>query len=317
MGILPKYFVSVDWGTTNFRLRVVETATLVVLKEIQSNDGVKTMYSNFKDQKELSQEEFFMAYLEQKINHLPSQYRQGQIIVSGMASSSIGMSELEYAELPFGTDGQDLIWKRLLASSGVDIILVSGVRSQSDIMRGEEVQAIGIETYITQHAECVIVLPGTHSKHILFGNGKFKSFNSFMTGELFELLSKQSILSSSIEKSTWNDENKKSFLKGVRMGVEKRMTASLFSVRAMAVTKQMNPNEGFYFLSGLLIGDELSYLKNTSQMICLVASDSIFNLYKEALLAFIDEYRLILLNGELLEQALLIGQIKILTLINK
>ncbi len=37
-------FISVDWGTTNFRLRLVEIPTLNILEERTSPHGVKHLY---------------------------------------------------------------------------------------------------------------------------------------------------------------------------------------------------------------------------------------------------------------------------------
>jgi 2-dehydro-3-deoxygalactonokinase len=41
------HFISCDWGTTNFRLRVVETNNLAVLAEYASDLGVKALNDRF------------------------------------------------------------------------------------------------------------------------------------------------------------------------------------------------------------------------------------------------------------------------------
>ena len=44
---IPDCFISCDWGTSNFRLRLVETKTLNVLVEHKTDQGVKNVYQKF------------------------------------------------------------------------------------------------------------------------------------------------------------------------------------------------------------------------------------------------------------------------------
>ena len=89
------------------------------------------------------------------------------IVVSGMASSSLGMVTLPYKRIPFKTDGSDLelLWVKSSPEFSHDIIILSGVCSETDVMRGEETQLVGSVDQRYQR-EQVYVFPGTHSKHI-------------------------------------------------------------------------------------------------------------------------------------------------------
>jgi hypothetical protein len=64
---------------------------------------------------------------------------------TGMVSSSMGMRELPYRELPLAIDGSALSVERVAARDDFPhaLVLVSGVRSHDDVMRGEETQLIG------------------------------------------------------------------------------------------------------------------------------------------------------------------------------
>jgi len=55
------------------------------------------------------------------------------VVISGMASSSIGWRELPYAPLPFSLTGCDAVWAEIQPA----FYLVSGVASRDDMMRGE------------------------------------------------------------------------------------------------------------------------------------------------------------------------------------
>ena len=103
-------------------------------------------------------------------------------------------------------------------------------------MRGEETQIAGV---LCQHKEFtgVLCLPGTHSKWALSQAGEVVSFNTFMTGELFALLSKQSVLRHSVIDDQWSDE---AFQQGVSDGFNNpaQFTGALFSVRARRHIRQ-------------------------------------------------------------------------------
>ncbi|WKN42962.1 2-dehydro-3-deoxygalactonokinase [Tunicatimonas pelagia] len=310
---LPEHFISCDWGTSNFRLRVVETHSLEVLAEHKTDRGIKAHYEKYQCQQEVSQFQFFAHYLKSQRQQLPEGHRQHRIVVAGMASSNIGLWELPYATLPFSQDGKQLVRKQV-AKDDLDLLLISGVRSTNGIMRGEEVQAVGLEEPLRPYSEGILLLPGTHSKHITFANQEFRSFRTYMTGELFDIISKQSILSRSVEPASWSDDRAQAFQEGLELGFSGQLSASLFTIRANHIISKHNPKDSYYQLSGMLIGDELAYLKDKSETIILAAPDPVFSLYQQALKSIIEPQQLVLLGGKVLEKALLIGQKKILAL---
>ena len=310
---LPKYFISCDWGTSNFRLRVVETDSLRVLAEHETKQGVKALFEKYQDQSEGNQFQFFSQYLKAQRQQLPEVHRQHRIVAAGMASSNIGLWELPYADMPFDQNGSQLVWKHL-KEGDLDLLLISGVKSADGVMRGEEIQAVGLEEYIHPYPEGMLLLPGTHSKHITFSQQQFQGLRTYMTGELFDILSKKSILARSVNHTLWSDDRTSAFQEGLNLGLAGQLSASLFTIRARHIIENQNQEDSYYRLSGMLIGDELSYLKEQSKTIILAASNPVFRLYKQALESITDPEQLVLLNGEILEKALLAGQKKILAL---
>lgn len=311
------YFISCDWGTTNFRMRLVETDTLEVIKTIKTNQGVKSLYTAFLEQNTQSQNQFFAAYLEQQIQQLPIEHRHHLVIITGMASSTIGMEELAYADMPFYQSGKGLKCKAMALKNGIKILLLSGVHSENGMMRGEETQAIGLSDFLDTYGDGILLLPGTHSKHITYQQGSFTSLQSFMTGELFEVLSEKSILASSVEFSEWTDEAEKAFRDGLLQSLHTTLTAGLLMVRTNDVVRNFTNSYNFYFLSGLLIGNELAYLQQTKAIVFLAASKPIFNFYKTALEILLPSNEVIFFEEAILEKALLTGQKKILKLHEK
>ena len=68
----------------------------------------------------------------------------------------------------------------------------------ADVMRGEETQIRGFLS-IFSNFDGIICLLGTHTKWVHVSAGEVISFRTFMSGELFDLLSKYSVLKHSVK----------------------------------------------------------------------------------------------------------------------
>lgn len=302
-------FISCDWGTSNFRLRLIDYQTLEILKELTSDVGVKKLYQKFQlDTSANNQTDFFVHFLREQIKLLNLDYTP-IIVASGMATASIGLLELPYVAMPIKFNGDNLLSK-YVHQANLNIVLISGTKTKNDVMRGEEIQAVGLSQHIPTNQKGVLLLPGTHSKHIQFNNGVFTDFTTFMTGEQFDVIQKQTLLGNSIQKSAWSETYQPAFLEGVRKGLNHQHLASLFSIRANDLLSNASKEENFYFLSGLLIGGELAYLKNKQTEVYIATTGILHTLYKLAL----DQTgcNLTSFNADMIDKALLIGHKQIL-----
>ncbi|NME67978.1 2-dehydro-3-deoxygalactonokinase [Flammeovirga aprica] len=323
MNSLPKQFVSCDWGTSNFRLRLIDTDSLDVVKEHKTNKGVKALYQEFTSTSQLSQYKFFSDYLTNQLKEIDEEKKSNYIVASGMASSSIGLQELGYAQMPIDAYGQNLFSKFITLEKDLSLVLVSGVKTGNDVMRGEEIQAVGLTDYLPIKSKGILLLPGTHSKHITYQKGIFNGFKTYMTGEIFDLISSQSLLSVSIQKAFFEPQYQPAFMAGVRKGMEGNLSSSLFSIRAKDLmhneyfmrNQNIDPQavkiENYYFLSGLMIGEELTYLKDVNEHISMAANGVLGKLYRIALEEVMQK-KIQFIEDEVLEKALLIGQRKVL-----
>ncbi|MDO6470463.1 2-dehydro-3-deoxygalactonokinase [Maribacter sp. 1_MG-2023] len=314
---IPLTFISCDWGTTNIRLKVIETETLNVLANFASNAGVKTVYQEYLKETQIEQFDYFYNTLIGLIDNLPVAYQNNLIVISGMASSSIGMFEMDYADIPFSITGKGLHWKLFNNLTSSDVLLISGVRDVVDVMRGEEAQVIGLNTTITKYEKGILILPGTHSKHVYFDTNEIVGFKTYMTGELFELLSKNSILSNSVNEQQWSTVSEKAFLKGLHSGFRKELTAHLFTIRANDILNGTSKNEGFYFLSGLLIGDELSYIENDNEQFILFTCSPLLKLYEIALAELFPNQKHQILDDAIETNAVVKGHFSLLKMVSK
>lgn len=309
---LPVHFISIDWGTSNFRLRVVQTDTLQVLLEYCTDQGVKTLHHQFSIQNRLRQSAFFKTFLQQQIQDIPLAYQDAPVVVSGMASSSLGIKQLPYSSFPFDHSAQQLHAETFSLPNGKYGILTAGVKGESGMMRGEEIQALGLSPLLPHDGMGTLLLPGTHSKHLQFNNGEFLSLQTFMTGERFNLLCTASILQQSVQKGQWQAGTESAFLEGVKLGYQGLCTPNLFGVRARDLLGQVSKTDNYYVLSGLLIGEELSHLPGRTGHICLAASNPLFDLYKIALLFALSDRPLMFFDETQLNTAFLEGQRKML-----
>lgn len=312
MSAFSKY-ISVDWGTSNFRASVVNGETLEILESCSSPHGVKSCYEDFKKQSKLTQQEYFIDVLLKELSQLKTSTTKMPIITSGMASSSLGIVTLDYSDFPIYADGSNLRYKSIAVEER-NLIVISGAKDAVGFMRGEEVQAIGLSKYLDQTQPCILVLPGTHSKHLMYEDGKFHSMKNFMTGELYQVLSVHSILSYSLQQSTFDSKYENAFVKGLDIGSSETLTASLLNIRYEDLINESDAQQNYFLLSGILIGNELAYLKHADFKIYLGASNELNKLYSIGLQHLCNRGNVICLDQNLYEQASIAGQQKILNL---
>ena len=322
---MKNHLIGCDWGTTSFRLRLIDTISHQIVEEVHSQEGVAAtfevwkMAGNSKPEKAL----FFVRYLKTQIALLASKSNLElggvEIVISGMASSSIGLQEIAYSTLPFDLDGMQANVQRIEADVHFphDIFLISGVCSDHDVMRGEETQMIGLAQllHLPAHRKFILILPGTHSKHLYLHNNRLIDFQTYMTGELFSLISNHSILKESVETSTsahFSTPELAAFKKGVQESDSAGLLRSLFRVRANQLFQKLNKKENGFYLSGLLIGSEIKHLlPETDWQLVLCSGHHLSELYQVAINELNLTNRTLIVPSEIVNQATVVGQLRV------
>jgi len=262
-------FVSCDWGTSNFRLRLVGGS---VSAEVRTDEGAAKLAALGGDRAAA-----FRETLARGLTRLGAP-DDLPVVISGMASSTIGWRELPYARVPFALDGRDVIVEVLEGR----IHLISGIRSDTDMVRGEETQALGLAATLGSDLpeQATLVLPGTHSKHLTVDTGAITDVRTFMTGELFDLLVRHSVLRHSTEAAAAFDPT--AFAEGVAESQRQPLAAALFRVRTRQVLDHQPAPANAAFLSGLLIGAELGALAESERPVIVAAGESLRTAYAAA-----------------------------------
>jgi 2-dehydro-3-deoxygalactonokinase len=280
------YFISCDWGSSSFRLRLVDRQREQVLGEVTGKTGIFGMFEGWRQSGQVQEKKlaFYQAALQDGIDRLQRQMIDPladlPLVLSGMASSSMGMMELPYQPVPFDRTGSDLYRVEIPASEDFrrSILLVSGVRTERDVMRGEETQLVGCvgqdvagEGGGVPGDERIYLFPGTHSKHVRVKGGRVVDFSTFMTGEFFQLLATKSVLAASVSPEEPPGEEPgpvagkgwrvpPAFEQGVQDSQRSSLLHNAFLVRARQLLEKVSKDDNYYYLSGLLIGEELKQL---------------------------------------------------------
>ena len=323
------FFLGCDWGTSTFRLRLFNVTEQRLEGEVNNSDGVASIFGLWQAQEKnniISKEQFFRQKLKTNVDALAELLQINldgiPIVISGMASSSIGMLELKYADLPYALDGGNANTVKILADNEFkhDILLISGVKNSDDVMRGEETQLIGLMSLLkqdnVQSQKAVLIFPGTHSKHIYIEGNRMTDFQTFMTGEMYGLLSQHSILADSVDNKKpemLTEEGINIFRKGVHASSSSSLLHNIFSVRTNQLFGVLDKIQNSLYLSGLLIGSELRSLLNQDDMpIFLCSGNILHDYYKIGLEELGLVHRTTILESKLVESAAIAGQLLLL-----
>lgn len=283
-------FISGDWGTSTLRLRLVQSEPFRILEEVSSAGGIAATHEAWMDRGG-DRYSFYLDRLHETLGLLSGDVEGVPMLLSGMASSSVGIEEVPYAVLPFRLDVEGLACRRFAPTSGFphQVTLIGGLRwLNRDVMRGEECQALGLSLLHAEDqsrsdlpASFRLILPGTHSKHLLIDRGSIVRSQTFLTGDLFRALAGHSILRHSVTGKR-QPLDREAFRAGVEVARQEGCLASLFGVRCRDLLEGVAPEENNAFLSGVLVGGELVSLPQQGPPL-VMAADDLGSRYLEAL----------------------------------
>jgi len=241
-------YVAVDWGTSSFRLWLVDRAGNV-LGERRSPEGMMAAGK-------LGFAAVLQSHLE-AVSAAPGL----PVVICGMAGARQGWVEAGYVDTPARLAS---ILKHAVPVSGQDrdIRILPGIaqrdRKAPDVMRGEETQLLGA-LGVDAADDAVVCMPGTHSKWVRVSGGTVERFATFMTGELFDVVSRETILSHAVTGAD-EAEDIDAFRSAVTAAFETPSLAAnlLFQVRSGQLLYGGKPSSAREKISGTLIGLELA-----------------------------------------------------------
>ncbi|HKF71770.1 MAG TPA: 2-dehydro-3-deoxygalactonokinase [Stellaceae bacterium] len=238
--------IAIDWGTSSFRAYRVDAGGRIIDQRSAPRGILKVEAGGFAGV--LGDE--IGAWLDQET---------GAIFMSGMIGSRQGWKEVPYLPCPADLEAVarasvEVDWDR-----GRRVFIVPGISCRDaqgvpDVMRGEETQIIGALDELGKDA--MVCLPGTHSKYVRVADRRIVNFTTHMTGEVFGVLWRHSILGRLGGSETIDDD--RAFDAGVDRSLDGQgLLHHLFGVRSRGLFGEVPASGLASYLSGLLIGHEI------------------------------------------------------------
>lgn len=250
-------YITIDGGTTNTRVSLADGTK--ILDRLSFGIGAK---SNIED------DTLYKSTIKEAIKKILKNNRLSEndivrILASGMITSEFGLLQLEHVTVPAGIEKLHNTMKEVTIKeiSDIPFVFIRGVKTgadkleNSDIMRGEETELIGIMD--KSDGECTYVLPGSHSKIIKTDtSGNIIEFSTMLTGEMLAALSQNTILKDAVDLEN-SVLNKEYLLIGFDFCRKNGINNSLFKVRILKNMFGQNKDRIYSFFLGTVLCEEI------------------------------------------------------------
>ncbi len=258
-----KRYITIDGGTTNTRLSLVEDRALAKTVKYSIGAGTDTRDSGLLARTVKEGVDTLLAACALTEKDITA------VIASGMITSEYGLHLLPHLSLPVGREElhHSMETVSLPEITALPITFIRGARSlgkdpsHTDMMRGEETELMGLPFY----ENAVYVLPGTHSKIVeIDGGGQIIRFATHMTGEMAAALSSHTILRDAVSLDT-TEVDKESLLAGCLSAREQGIGAALFKVRVGKNLFGYNEKQAYSFFMGAILASEVQAILQTER----------------------------------------------------
>ena len=227
---------------------------------------------------------FEMADLPAEIDRLRARYGNKPILAAGSIGSDKGWLIAPYVAAPASL--ADIA--RAVVETGIPGVTLTPGLSYSDetgmpdVMRGEELQFLGAAAAGLVPPGALLCQPGTHCKWAQVEGGRVTWFRTAMTGELFGILARHSIVIGPDPQPV--DPARAEFALGVLSSRDDALPTLLFKARAARVTGKWNASQCSAYASGVLIGNDVaSNLERSDGTIHVLADDRLGPCYSKAI----------------------------------
>jgi 2-dehydro-3-deoxygalactonokinase len=270
--------LAVDWGSSRLRAALLDEEGRVLDRRSAPSGMLNVQQSGF--------DEVFESQVGDWMD-VPGT----RCLMAGMVGSRQGWVEAEYVACPAGIEDFVGHLRRVAPDAsrkGRDIAIVPGasciVDDIPDVLRGEEIKMLGVLDLLGVES-AVVLSPGTHSKWMTVENGRLARFATAMTGEVYGLLRRESILARSMPAQTEDALDAAVFDDAVRHALRScSLLQTAFSVRTRALFGDLPPASLASALSGLVIGEELRCRQvEEGRAVALVGAPALTERYARAL----------------------------------
>ncbi|NHF74566.1 2-dehydro-3-deoxygalactonokinase [Paracoccus xiamenensis] len=262
-------WIAADWGTSNLRLWAMAGMDVVEMRSSDRGMGAMTGPEDFAAE----------------LTRMTEGWAPLPVIACGMVGARQGWVEVPYRTVP--CPATPTLTPVPDDPGGRPVLIAGGVMQQHppEVMRGEETQIAGILA-AQPDFDGIICLPGTHTKWARISAGEIVNFQTVMTGEIYALLSRQSVLRFGLS-DTQVDPESPGFQDALATSLSQPHLAwaKLFQLRAAGLVDQPDPAQATDRLSGTLIGLDLGAARANwlGQQVLIVGAPRLAALYDAAL----------------------------------
>jgi 2-dehydro-3-deoxygalactonokinase len=266
-------FIAGDWGTSRLRLYLCDAVGHVLARGEGEGASAPDCAGRFAAA---------VASWDKAHGKLPA-------VLGGMVGSTIGWREVPYLKCPARPGAIAGAALRFEADGRAIAILpglsCTGKTGAPDVMRGEETQILGALRLHPGLAKGrhIFCMPGTHAKWVVVEEGAVIQFQTALSGELFELMRRHSVLA---RDGGEVDAASPAFAKGLdfaRANEGADLLHLLFSTRSRVVTGEMAKGDAASYLSGLVLGKDIG---TAQALLGLKGTQALAALYARVLSAY-------------------------------
>ncbi|MHA6250760.1 2-dehydro-3-deoxygalactonokinase [Oceanobacillus sp. CAU 1775] len=325
------YVILIDSGTTNTRIRLIKENRTEIIDSEKIKVGIRNtaIEGNNSSLKSNVQSGLKRILARNQLDAVKVKY----IIASGMITSNLGIHEVPHITGPAYIENfsKGSVVTKIQGFFDIPWIFTPGLKNNTnihendiverinefDIMRGEEVETIGLLDQFDVHGEGVVILPGSHTKFIFISEDKaLENCLSTLGGEMLFAIQSETILSDSLGKNLIKSLDKENLEKGFQAAEKHGLTRSFYHIRLLQMFSDLNENEiSNYFVGSVLYHDlkslETKVNKTNIKWAIIGGSNPLRSALSHLIEKHYQDWNVIQATDDQMEKAIVIGPLKI------
>lgn len=277
---MKKYIITIDAGTTNTRIFLWDNNRNLIASSKEEVGVRNTAIDGNNQRLKLAVKSCLDSILEQSgITYSEIKC----VIASGMITSNVGLVEIPHLVAPAGATElaksmQSIVIEEICP---LPIWFIPGIKNSSeeitlnnfemmDIMRGEEVETLGMLDSISANEPMIIVLPGSHSKYIFVDEKKrITGCLTTIAGELLDVITNHTIIADAVGHKHVNPNmfNEELVLLGYDTAKRVGISRACFSARIISQFTEYSQIEIANYILGAALQSDLLAIKNTDSIV--------------------------------------------------
>ncbi len=270
---MNRVFLLIDCGTTNLRVTLLDRQ-YQVMDVVKAEGGVRhTAIDGHNGQLKALLKQSIAAILTR--NDLTPECVDC-CVAYGMITSNVGLCEIPHIPAPVSIDDlrshiQSHVFEEI---APFPIHFIPGVRnfcgtvneknfSQMDMMRGEEVEAIGLYHLLGLKESALLILPGSHNKFVsMDAEGRIVGCMTSISGELLYALTYHTILADALKRTfaSVEDYDAAMLCEGARECRRSGLGRAAFAGRILNQLGNKSPSQLRSYLMGAVLALDVQAL---------------------------------------------------------